>query len=223
MVKSKARIGELAPLFSVSDWIQGEPTNFDQLNGRVVFVEVFQVNCPGCFLYALPQAIEIYQQYFDRGLSVIGIATAFEDFDKNTLENLKLLVEKNEVVGETHLSLSQRNMLVDGRYLPYKIPFPLAMDFLVKNEGGIIEAEIAGFINEHVPDFFGQAKANQERILQQVHRYFEKLEYRPRTFDTFNLKGTPSYLLVDKKGILRSCSFGEHSDLEAQIIRLLQE
>ena len=28
-------------------------------------------------------------------------ATAFEDFDKNTLENLKLLLETGEVIGDT--------------------------------------------------------------------------------------------------------------------------
>ncbi|MDD1641142.1 MAG: TlpA family protein disulfide reductase, partial [Methylococcaceae bacterium] len=50
----KAQLGQKAPLLSLSDWVQGEPVNFDQLSGRVVLVEVFQVNCPGCFLYALP-------------------------------------------------------------------------------------------------------------------------------------------------------------------------
>ena len=40
----KAQIGQKAPVLSLSELVQGEPINFDQLSGRVVLVEVFQVN-----------------------------------------------------------------------------------------------------------------------------------------------------------------------------------
>jgi len=59
--------------------------------------------------------------------------------------------------------------------------------------------------------------------LQQVRAYLQKLEYHAQTFELFNLKGTPSHILVDKKGILRDCSFGTHSELEKLIQDLLQE
>ena len=36
----------------------------------------------------------------------MGLATAFEDFDKNTLDNLKMLAETGEVIGETKTALS---------------------------------------------------------------------------------------------------------------------
>ncbi len=115
------------PLLQISEWVQGNPTNLDQLLGRVVLIEVFQINCPGCFLYCLPQAIELHQKYFDKGLTVLGIATAFEDFDKNTLKNLKLLAKQNKVIGETLRVLTKNNQLIDQQ-LPFHIPFPLAMD-----------------------------------------------------------------------------------------------
>ena len=50
-----------APNLHVSEWVQGLPTNIDKNIGKVVLIEVFQVNCPGCFMYALPNAIEIYK------------------------------------------------------------------------------------------------------------------------------------------------------------------
>ena len=40
-----------------------------------------------------PEAISVYNKYKDNGVRVLGLATAFEDFDKNTLENLRLLAE----------------------------------------------------------------------------------------------------------------------------------
>jgi peroxiredoxin len=218
----KARIDQKAPLFSVSDWIQGEPTNLDQLTGKVVLLEIFQVNCPGCFLYALPQAVDLHQRYSDKGLAVLGIATAFEDFDLNTLTNLRKLVSHGEVIGETLHMLSQHGVLKDWR-LPYRIPFPLAMDTLIKREAEINEMEVTDFITEHMPDFDQKDKAFQDNISQQVRYYLQKLEYHPQTFEQFNLKGTPSHILVDKNGILRDCSFGTQPDLEEHVQHLLQE
>ena len=112
-------IGEKSPNFGVSEWIQGAPTNFDQEKDHVVLLEVFQVNCPGCFMNAIPEAINIYNKYKDEGVRVLGIATAFEDFDKNTLENLKMLAETGEVIGETKNALSMYGKLQDGNKLSY--------------------------------------------------------------------------------------------------------
>jgi peroxiredoxin len=218
----KSRIGDKAPLFSVSDWVQGGPVNFDQLIGNVVLVEVFQVNCPGCFLYALPQAIDLHQRYTNQGLVILGIATAFEDFDKNTLENLQKLVSQGEVIGETYDSLSQHGILKSGR-LPYRIPFPLAMDMLIKRDSPVSQNEILVFINEHLPHFDQQTAAYREKVIAQVGSYLQKLDYHAQTFELFNLKGTPSHILIDKQGILRDCGFGNHPELEKQIQTLLQE
>jgi AhpC/TSA family len=218
----KAVIGQKAPLFSVSDWVQGEPTNVDQLTGKVVLLEVFQVNCPGCFLYALPQAVELHYRYSSKGLIVLGIATAFEDFDKNTLENLLKLVKHGEVIGETFATLDQQGILKAG-HLPFGIPFPLAMDKLVKRDKKVSEAEIAAFIEERFPNFAQQPKTHQENVAQQVSAYLQKLEYRAQTFEMYNLKGTPSHILVDKQGVLRDCAFGAQPELEKQIQELLQE
>lgn len=218
----KAKIGQKAPLFSVSDWVQGEPTNFDLLIGKVVLVEVIQVNCPGCFLYALPQAIDLHQRYTNKGLVVLGIATAFEDFDKNTLGNLRKLVSHGEVFGETFHTLSQQGVLKDWR-LPYQIPFPLAMDKLVKRDSQVSQDEIIAFIDERIPDFDQQPDVHREKVIAQVRAYMEKLQYHAQTFEMYNLKGTPSHILVDKRGILRECAFGSHPDLERQIQALLLE
>lgn len=206
----------------VSDWVQGGPVNFDQLSGRVVLVEVFQVNCPGCFLYSLPQAVDLYQRYFDHGLSVLGVATAFEDFDKNNLENLISLLENGDVVGETQKMLERQGKLMAGR-LPYRIPFPVAMDRLRKRQADVSHDDIAAFINEHIPDFEQQPEIYQQKIRQQVQQYLDSLTYRAETFELFDLKGTPSHILVDKQGLLRDCAFGAYPDLETRILDLLRE
>ena len=218
-----AVIGEKVPNFGVSEWIQGAPTNFDQEKDHVVLLEVFQVNCPGCFMNAIPEAISIYNKYKDEGVRVLGIATAFEDFDKNTLENLKMLVETGEVIGETKNSLSMYGKLQDGNKLSYKIPFPLGMDNLTKATEEISQEKIMQFIYPQIPEFDSQPEEYKNKIIQKVKDHMKSKEYSAETFEKFSLQGTPSAILVDRKGILRDVSFGQSGHVEAMIQKLLGE
>ena len=216
-------IGEKSPNFGVSEWIQGAPTNFDQEKDHVVLLEVFQVNCPGCFMNAIPEAINIYNKYKDDGVRVLGIATAFEDFDKNTLENLKMLVETGEVIGETKNALSMYGKLQDGNKLSYKIPFPLGMDNLTKVDGKISQEKIMQFIYPQIPEFDSQPEDYKNQIIQKVKDHMKSKEYSAETFEKFSLQGTPSTILVDRKGILRDVSFGQSGHVEAMIQKLINE
>ena len=218
-----AVIGEKVPNFGVSEWIQGAPTNFDQEKDHVVLLEVFQVNCPGCFMNAIPEAISIYNKYKDEGVRVLGIATAFEDFDKNTLENLKMLAETGEVVGETKNALSMYGKLQDGNKLSYKIPFPLGMDNLTKTTEEISQEKIMQFIYPQIPEFDSQPEEYKNKIIQKVKDHMKSKEYLAETFEKFSLQGTPSAILVDRKGILRDVSFGQSGRVEAMIQKLLGE
>jgi len=216
------KIGEKAPNLKVSQWIQGLPTNFDKEKDHIVLVEVFQVNCPGCFLYGIPEAINIYNKYHSEGVTVLGIATAFEDFDKNTKENLELLLKTAEVIGDTKEGLSQLGKLVDSK-LPYKIPFPVGMDSLIKETDDINEMRIKNFINKQIPDFDSQSEDYKNQIIHRVKEYLKSKEYSAETFEEYSLNGTPSTIVVDRKGILRDVSFGQNGALESLIQSLLNE
>ncbi|MEM3143968.1 MAG: TlpA family protein disulfide reductase [Candidatus Nitrosotenuis sp.] len=218
-----AQLGQKAPNLGVSKWVQGMPTNIDQEKDHVVVVEVFQVNCPGCFLYGIPEAINIYNKYKDDGVRVLGIATAFEDFDKNTLENLELLAKTGEVIGETKKALTQYGKIIDGNKIPYKIPFPLGMDNLVKENGAPSMAKKLEFIKSQIPNFDEQPEGYRNEILARVEQYFRSKEYSAETFEKYALRGTPSAIVVDRKGILRDVSFGQTGHLESLVKHLLNE
>ncbi len=218
-----AQIGQKAPNLSVSKWVQGMPTNFDQEKDRIVLVEVFQVNCPGCFLYGIPEAINIYNKYRSDGVTVLGVATAFEDFDKNTLENLDLLSKTGTVIGETKKALAQYGKLANGDKMPYKIPFPLGMDVLVKETGAPSKEKMTDFIKSQIPDFDAQPDDYKNQIFARVESYFKSKEYSAETFEKYSLRGTPSSILVDRKGILRDVSFGQTGQLESMIEDLIKE
>lgn len=218
-----SRIGARAPNLQVSTWVQGKPTNIDKENGNVVVVEVFQVNCPGCFMYGIPEAADLYTKYRDRGVTVLGMATAFEDYDKNTLENLQKLLTTGEVIGETHKALAQYGQLKNGSKLPYNIPFPVAMDMLKKETGELTESKVMDFIEANVPDFKTYSEKDRQLLVARVREYLKHKEYSAKTFEEYAMRGTPTSLVIDKKGNLRHNLFGATGHLETIVQELLNE
>jgi glutathione peroxidase-family protein len=216
-------IGAKAPNLQVTTWVQGKPTNINNEKGNVVLVEVFQVNCPGCFLYSIPETIDIYRKYKDKGLTVLGLATAFEDFDKNNLENLQKLLSTGEVIGETYRAFSSTGQLKDQNKLPYKIPFPVGMDLLVKHSGILTESKIMDFIEANIPTFRSYPEKDRQILIERVKQYLHSKQYSAKTFEEYALRGTPSVILIDRTGILRGTYFGSDGYLEGAVEELIRQ
>ena len=177
-------------------------TNIDKEMGNVVLVEVFQVNCLGCFTYGIPQAIDMYMKYRESGLNVLGLATAFEDFDKNTLENLKLLLATRQVIGEPSRVLSEYGLLRPGNKLSYKIPFPVGMDKLF-TFGPLTHDKVMDFIEANIPDFRSYVEKDRESAYTEVKQYLKQKQFSAKTFEEYGLRRTPSAILIDNNGVLR--------------------
>lgn len=193
---------------TVDTWVQGEPVTADDLVGSVVLIEVFQVNCPGCFLYTLPKAIQLHEKYQDKGLVIIGLATAFEDYDKNTLENLRRLVETGDVIGETFKALNQYGMLKDGK-LEWRLPFAVGMDRVVPETEPVTNEKVLRYAREFLPTYDALSDEQQQAVLSQVKNHLVQKTMKAETFERFALQGTPSAILFDRKGQLRDVSFGQ--------------
>lgn len=78
-------------------------------------------------------------------------------------------------------------------------------------------------IKKQIPDFDAQPENYKSQIYDRVKNYFLSKEYSAETFEMYALQGTPSNILVDRKGILRDVSFGQNGSLEAKIQSLLKE
>ena len=217
------QIGVKAPNIYVSEWVQGLATNIDKNLGKVILVEVFQVNCPGCFMYALPSAIQIYKKYSRDDVTVLGLATAFEDYDKNTIDNLTLLLTSGEVIGDTLNALRQYGQLIGNNKLPYKIPFPVGMDILKKIERNFSDDYVTDFMEANIENYNSYSDSDKKVLFERVKQYLRNKEYSAMTFETYRLQGTPSVIVVDRKGILRNVSFGVNNFLHDLIDQLVNE
>mgnify|MGYP004001826707 CR=1 FL=1 len=204
----------------IEEWVSGPSTNISNELGKPILVKVFQVNCPGCFTHGIPEVLEIRNKFSDSPLLTWGLATAFEDFHLNTLENLKLLIDSGEVVGETLETLSARGML-NNNCLDYSIPFPVAWDKVVSYQPADYLTAAKQFIEKDFPQFDSFPVKNQKLITDQVLSYLKQKKFEARTFEAYQLKGTPSILLIDKNGILRGKWFGSGYGLEKEVEKLL--
>ena len=211
-----AQINELAPELQLGSWVQDGPVTLAGLRGQVVLLEVFQVNCPGCFLQGLPEAIRLHDLYQDQGLAVVGIATAFEDYEKNTLENLKQLLDSGKLTAEPFKVLQQRGELVDDRFR-WKIPFAVAMDEVVEDREPVTEEKVLEYAQRLYPDMKERRAEEQAYILKMMQRYLEQKTMTAKIFELYDLKGTPSSILIDREGILRDVAFGPQEQLESKI------
>lgn len=216
-------IKKKAPNLKIGVWVQGAPTNIDRELGKVIVVEVFQVNCPGCFLYGIPEAIGVYNNSDKSEVKVLGIATAFEDYDKNTLDNLKLLLAKGEVIGETLRALRMYGRLENGNKLPYTIPHPVAMDALIRRSGNVQESQVLDFLEANVGGYQTYSKQNKQMLFDRAKHYLVSKEFSALTFEEYNLRGTPSTILIDRNGLVRDIAFGADGGLQSKVDLLLKE
>ncbi|MBW4607800.1 MAG: hypothetical protein KME22_11375 [Hassallia sp. WJT32-NPBG1] len=171
---------------------------------------VFQVNCPGCFMYGFPLANWIYLKYRDSGINVLGIATAFEDFGYNSAENAQLLVRQKKTVGETKKAL--------GEYYSQAIDFPIVVDYLA-SKSELEYPENLNLLCEAITGFNKLSITEQDEIRQAVKRHLQRTSQTSLTFSLNQLPGTPTFLLVDQNLQLLNGWFG-YAD-EAKVVNLL--
>ena len=204
----------------VEEWLGGPSTNISNELGRPILIKVFQVNCPGCFSHGIPEVLEVRQKFIDTPLLVWGLATAFEDFHINTFENLQRLIDTGEVVGET-LEVLIASGLLNNNCLDYSIPFPVAWDKVIPHHSDDYLLDAQNFIKKDFPQFDNFPTKNQKLITKQVVSYLKNKKFEAKTFDAYQLQGTPSTLLIDKNGILRGKWFGSGYGLAQKVENLL--
>lgn len=196
----------------IGDMLQGE---FELRPINLAFV--FQVNCPGCFLYGIPTINSLYQELGDQ-VGIIGISTAFENFDLNTEGNTNLLLQEGKTIGATNAYLKSIGQQVDQQ----KILFPVAMDRMTPAKF-FLTKENLDTLTQHNSKFELLAKEEQRQVLQSLQHHFA---YYPKVAETFylnQLQGTPSLVLFDQDFNIKKSTFGHHAKaaINSEIQKLL--
>lgn len=86
---------EHPPELSVARWFSTkEPVTLASLKGKVVVLAAFQMLCPGCVSYGLPQARKLAERFHASQVQVIGLHTVFEHHSVMTPEALEVFIEE---------------------------------------------------------------------------------------------------------------------------------
>ena len=100
-----------APDWFIEKWFNTDtPVQLKDKLGQVIFMPVFQMLCPGCVYHCIPQVLEIFHQFKNQNLAVIGLHSVFENH--STMNPLALEVFIKE----------------------WRIPFPVGVDLRKEGE-----------------------------------------------------------------------------------------
>lgn len=81
-----------APELIVSEWFNSDTEiRLADLRGQVVVLHTFQMLCPGCVLYGLPQAQKLHKLLGNQ-VKVIGLHTVFEHHSAMTPVSLEAFI-----------------------------------------------------------------------------------------------------------------------------------
>lgn len=85
----KAKRGRQAPPLKILAWInRDQALSLADLQGQVILLLAFQISCPACQRYAMPQTKRA-QAYFNRpDFKILGVHTAFENHKSASIENI---------------------------------------------------------------------------------------------------------------------------------------
>jgi hypothetical protein len=142
-----------APEILAESWLNTPtPLSLRDLRGKVVALHAFQMLCPGCVAYGIPQATTIQRVFAGQDVQVIGLHSVFEH---------------HHVMGRAALEAFVHQ---------YGLNFAIAID-LPADKGSI-----------------------------------------PQTMLAYGLQGTPSLVLIDRAGKVRSNEFGHVHDMRVGAI-----
>lgn len=171
--------------------------------GELNLFFIFQVNCPGCFLYGFPQMERLHQQYKTQGLTVLGLSTAFEDFEYNTAANVELLLTDRQTIGATKKAI--------GDLYHQEISFPIASDRLATG-AELATPENIEFMCQQVADDENMSPTSKAQLQQKIAIDLTQYHCTSATFTLNLLQGTPSIVLVDRQLQILERWFGHESD-----------
>lgn len=178
-----------------AEWIQG-----DFSPGKVSVVLTFQVNCPGCFKYALPAFNEVAR---DDALAALGlrcalVATAFEDYELNTRDNLQALIRDGVVVGETKRAYELEAGAGGGGGGGGEAKCPLDFSGLTIGWDALAvpteesRERLAAALMEQLA-----GKAPKAVLRNAVQQHLASRTMSAPTFDLNSMQGTPTWAILD--------------------------
>lgn len=129
-----------APEFSLKD-LRGEEISLSDYSGKVVFLNFWATWCGPC-RYEIPGFVELYKQYKDKGMAIIGIS-----LDKFGSDLVLRFAERYKI--NYPVVMSTTKIIKDYELGPY-----IPMTIIVDQEGKIRHRHIGYLNKEALKNYF---------------------------------------------------------------------
>lgn len=174
--------------------------------GKLNLLFAFQVNCPGCFFYGFPLMDELELRFKEK-INLVAMSTAFEDFDINTLENTRLLLDQGQLVGETKKAYLKHKLTFDIQ--PH---YPVLMDKFSRPDLFLQPAHVERICTLN-PNYAYWPTFERELFKQKVKGYYIKYPTIGHTFHLNQFRGTPTFVVFNEEYDILDTWFG-HKAIE---------
>ncbi len=132
-----------APPLLARHWLNiDRAPRLEELRGRVVVIQAFQMMCPACILHALPQAARIQAAFEPNEVAVIGVHALFEHDEPTRTRTLTTFLYEYGVeipVGVDVAALDGRTPTITDAY-----GFAGTPSMVILDREGLLRAHVLG-------------------------------------------------------------------------------
>ncbi|MEM1201380.1 MAG: TlpA disulfide reductase family protein [Pseudomonadota bacterium] len=153
-----------APMWEITEWLNGDGGNVDTLKGKVIIVDFFQLWCPGCNRFSGPLMQHWQEKFADHikagRLQMVKIHTVFEGHSYQNPEKLKSYVAEKAItmpVGIDRHEAGQRVPITMRRYRTSGTPEMV----IISPDGMIVFQKFGGFEYKPVEAMFAELLKKQ--------------------------------------------------------------
>lgn len=108
------KIGQPIPeITGVEGWENGDGPTADDLQGKVVFVNAWFLNCPYCH-EGMPNLVKLYDEYHDKGVVFVGMTSD----DKESVKNVRMFLDKYKVEWPNAYGATEALLKFEAEYFP---------------------------------------------------------------------------------------------------------
>ena len=79
----------------IEKWLNSpEDFKLELADGKIKYIHVFQMLCPGCVYHGVPQTIEVFDKYNSENFQVLGLHSVFENHEVMNEAALKVFIKE---------------------------------------------------------------------------------------------------------------------------------
>lgn len=103
----------IPPITDVEGWLNGDGPTPEELQGKVVFVNGWFLNCPYCH-EGMPDLVRIYDEYKSKGVVFVGMTSD----DSESVKNVERFLDKYKVEWPNAYGAANALMSFKANYFP---------------------------------------------------------------------------------------------------------